>query len=117
MRMLLRYSLLSVGVILGVYHLLLAAKGLFVARNEEPPWFWIFLFSGPLTTLPGSLTAFFEPRIGAIWLICGGVLPFIAAIAVPTNQDFRSALWFFSVYSGPLVLLGLVAVILSKGKA
>ncbi|TLY20315.1 MAG: hypothetical protein E6K68_08160 [Nitrospirae bacterium] len=118
MRRILKYSLLALGILAGSHHLWLAIKAWFVFRNDEPFPLYIFMFAGPLSTLPASITAFFKPKVGGTWLICGSILAFIAAmVTAGPKRDLDTAMWFFTNYSAPMLVLGIAVFLLArKGK-
>lgn len=107
--------MLVMGIVVGVLHLRIALRGWFVARNTEPASFWVFLFTGPVSTLPASITAFFKPKIGGLWLICGALVSYVFAMAaLGAKGDFSRAIWFLTRCSGPMLALGLAFLFLSR---
>ena len=117
MRSVFKYTLLLAGILIGTYHLWLSFKAWFVFRNNEPVSLWIFMFSGPLSTLPASITAFYEPKIGSSWLICGSIISFIfAMVAAGDERDLDTAVWFLTTYSAPLFVLGLGVFLVAREK-
>jgi len=104
----LRYILLLAGILLGCTHLWLALKAMFVFRNDEPSSTWNFIMSGPLSTLPAVIVSYFWPTIGGTWLIFGSVLSFLFAIAsMQTDRNLHDIVWYFTAYSGPMLVLGI----------
>jgi hypothetical protein len=100
-------ALLLLAILLGSYHLWLTVKAVFVFRNDEPVSLWVFTFTGPLSTLPASITGAFLPKIGGTWLVCGAVLSFVAAMVTAGPQwDLAAATWFLTKYSGPMLVVG-----------
>lgn len=117
MERILKYTLLLVGVLVGILHLWLAIKAMFVFRNQEPIPMWIFVVTGPLSTLPAIVTAFFWPRIGGSWLICGSVVSFLAALTnMEVNKGLQDIIWYFTSYSAPMVVLGIALLLLENKK-
>ncbi len=117
MERILKYALLLVGVLVGILHLWLAIKAMFVFRNQEPLSMWIFVLTGPLSTLPAIVTAFIWPRIGGSWLICGSVVSSVAALTnVELNKGLQEIIWYFTSYSAPMVVLGIALLSLERNK-
>jgi len=111
-RWIVRHVVLLAGIIFGIRHLWLAFGAWFVFRGDEPMFLKIFMLTGPLSTLPASITAFFRPKIGSMWLICGSVVSFIAVMtdAVP-KRDFDQIVW---TYCAPMLVLGVLALFTIK---
>jgi len=108
-----KYVLLLAGFLVGTYHLWLTVKAVFVFRIHEPISLWTFVFTGPLSTLPASITAFFKPKIGGTWLIGGSVVSFLAALAtVAPEGDFTALIGFLKTYSAPILVLGVATFLL-----
>jgi len=104
----LMYILLFVGILVGCRHLWLAVKAMFVFRNDEPASTWYFIMSGPLSTLPAVVIAFFWPKIGGSWLIFGSILSFLLAImSMQGDPNLHDIIWYFTAYSVPMLILGL----------
>ncbi len=117
MKGILKYALLAVGVLIGSLHLWLAIKAMFVFRNEEPISMWIFVFSGPLSTLPAIVTGFFSPTIGSSWLICGSIVSLVAAFTnVEVNKGLQEMIWYFTSYSAPMLVLGIALLLAGNNK-
>ena len=90
---------------MGCAHLWLALKAMFVFRSDEPASTWHFIVSGPLSTLPAVIVSYFWPKIGGTWLIVGSVLSFLFAIAsMQTDRNLHDIVWYFTLYSAPMVL-------------
>jgi len=112
MREIIRYGLFIMGLFIGGVHLKLALKALFIFRNNEPISMWVSVIAGPLSTLPSVIIAFFWPKVGGLWLICGAILSLIAiTINLGANRDSPSIIWYFLRYSAPMLALGLVALL------
>ena len=113
-----KYILLLVGIVLGCAHLWLALKAMFVFRSDEPASTWNFIVSGPLSTLPAVIVSYFWPKIGGTWLIVGSVLSFLFAIAsMQTDRNLHDIVWYFTAYSGPMLVLGIGAIFCSTSKS
>ena len=72
-----RIELLGVfaaGAVLGIWHLGMGGRALFVFRSDEPFSSWVWVLSGPLSTLPAVALAIFSRRWSATWLITAGVI-------------------------------------------
>ncbi len=114
-RRIFKWALLPLGLFLGLAHLRLAAKAGFVARGTEPFSFWVALLTGPASTLPGSLTAFFKPVAGGLWLSCGAFISYLAMMsALGPEADFAKSVSYFGRISGPMLALGLAAIFLAR---
>ena len=97
MRTMLRLALLLGGIGMGLWHLKLGVRAGFVARNDEPLSFWIFLLTGPFSTLPASITSFFRPAIGGTWLCCGALISYVAVMtALGPKGDLDASLLTFT---------------------
>ncbi|MFQ5597980.1 MAG: hypothetical protein ACE5GK_08010 [Nitrospiria bacterium] len=117
MQKLLGYSIIIIGLITGLFHLRFAVEGWFISRNNEPFTFWLFLFSGPLSTLPAVIVSFFWKKIGGIWLIAGALLSSAAWVFSPgAGEDNGDLLRFFLSYSIPMLVLGLSLLLLNYSK-
>lgn len=108
LKLIIRYILLSVGIIVGIFHLKQGLKAMFVFRANEPIGMWVSIIAGPLSTLPAILVSFFLPKIGGMWLICGSILSAIAFLI--TTHTFRDIIWYLLGYSVPMFILGFVAL-------
>ena len=105
--------LYTIAIVVGVYHLWLAFKAIFVFRNDEPLSLWIFTLAGPLSTLPASVTGIYNSKIGGLWLVCGAIVSFVAAMfTAGSNVDIDTGAWFLKMYSGPMLLLGIAFIAL-----
>ncbi len=117
MERVLKYVVLLVGILVGSAHMWLAVKAMFVFRHHEPTSMWIFVTTGPLSTLLAVITAFFWPKIGGTWLVCGSVLSFVAALAnMEINKGVQEITWYFISYSAPMLLLGIAVLLLQSNK-
>ena len=114
-RICLKLAVLAVGIYVGLQHLKVGAKAWFTARNDEPAAFWLAIYAGPLCTLPASITAFFNERVGGWWLICGAFLFYIGAMgALGPEATTDNAIWFLSRWSAPMIAIGLAFLFLAK---
>jgi len=95
----------------------LALKAMFVFRSDEPASTWHFIVSGPLSTLPAVIVSYFWPKIGGTWLIAGSVLSFLFAIAsMQTDWNLHDIVWYFTLYSGPMLVLGIGTIFCGTSK-
>ena len=105
--------LLSVGVLLGIWHAQMATRTIFTFRNDEPYTSWVGIFAGPLSTLPAVALALYRRRWSALWLIGGGVISFIAlsvkatAKGNPVGESVEFLTSFLLIVVCPMVALGL----------
>ena len=105
--------LLSVGVLLGIWHAQMATRTIFTFRNDEPYTSWVGILAGPLSTLPAVALALYRRRWSAHWLIGGGAISFIAlsvkAVAKgnPVGESAEFLTSFLMIVIGPMVALGL----------
>ena len=111
----LRLALLLAGIGIGLWHLKLGARAWFVARNDEPLSFWIFLLTGPFSTLPASIASFFRPVFGGTWLCCGALICYVAVMnALGPKGNLDASVSGFIRYSAPMLALGLAAFIMAR---
>lgn len=103
-----KYLVFILGLIIGIMHLKVATKALFVFIEAEPASTWILVLFGPGSTFPAVLVSFFWPRIGGIWLIGGSIISIIAASVGLAGKGFEGLIGYFIKYSGPMLLLGIV---------
>ncbi len=114
-RKLITAAIFLAALILGWYHLRLGMKAIFVFRNNEPLDSWIAIIAGPLSTLPATVLALFKKRLGAYWLIMGGLISFAAFLFIREDIEFlqyilRVALMILI----PMIGLGSAFIIISK---
>ena len=110
-----RYAFLIVGILLGLFHLRLAAKALFVFRGDESLLLRLFVLFGPLSTLPASITAFFRPLIGATWLIVGSAVSFLFVVMDERQEgDFSTLMSILTTYSLPMFALGVALLFIYR---
>jgi hypothetical protein len=67
-------TLILIGVVVGVLHLQEGFVALFLFKNNEPISAWILIIAGPLSTLPATIQAYFNKRIGGWWLIISSII-------------------------------------------
>src|SRR6266702_8468868 len=107
--------LLAIGLWIGGEQLWVASKAIFVARNDEPIWFWIWVLSGPVSVLPASILATFKPKDGGAWLVLGAIasLPtsFLAIAAHKSEEALPVASDIFVRYGLSMFALGIGSLI------
>lgn len=113
MQRIITYGVLIIGILIGIAHLKVGIKTAFVFSVNEPILAWVFVLSGPLSTLPAAIVAFFWPKIGGMWLVVGSLLSLIAvAILGVEGGDLKNIIVrYFISYSTPMLMLGLVALL------
>ena len=96
-------ALILIGVVVGFFHHIEGITAIFVFKNNEPISSWIFMITGPLSTLPATITAYFSKRIGGWWLILSGIisLGFFFYLA-----EDRTNMTFILMNVLPMLLLG-----------
>ena len=67
-------ALLVIGAGIGLLQTKKGLKAIFVFGNNEPISSWAFILSGYVSTLPATVAAFFNKKIGGWWLIIGGLI-------------------------------------------
>lgn len=101
------------GLILGVWHLSIGSRAVFVLREDDPLSLLIVFLAGPLSTLPAALLAIFSRRLSVVWLIAGAVISFGALMAYGMGRAETAetiaemALMHLLMTAGPMILLGL----------
>jgi hypothetical protein len=101
----LRLLLTLAGIAVGVWHLDLALRALFVFRESEPVSSWIAVSTGPLTTLVATLVGSWQRKIGGTWLIVSGAIALISFVigeGALTARTFQYAL----LISAPMTAIG-----------
>jgi hypothetical protein len=107
------FLLVAVGVALGLWHLWLAAGAIFVFREGEPFWSWLFILSGPGATLVCVIIAALRQTAGGYLLIALAVAStLVLAVATRNASDVMLAdLWRIGL---PMAALGLAFVFAGK---
>ena len=96
-------ALILIGVVVGIFHLQEGIMAIFVFKNNEPISSWIFMISGPLSTLPATITAYFNKRIGGWWLIFSGIISLCFFFYLAED---RTNMTFILMNVLPMLLLG-----------
>ena len=104
---------LAIGLAIGAWHLWFAAQAIFVFRNGEPISSWLTIVLGPGSTLIATIVAFWNDRVGGIWLICGGLISLVVFAATGAG-NYEDIIPFVSQISAPMALLGASILFLSK---
>jgi hypothetical protein len=107
-KLIIRYIFLSIGIIVGIFHLKQGLKAMFVFRANEPISMWVSVIAGPLSILPAVLVSFFLPKVGGLWLICGSIVSIVAFLT--TTYTVRDIVWYLLAYSFPMFIFGFVAL-------
>ena len=109
-----RYALIAVGLLLGIWHFKVAIKAMFVFRDNDPSSMWNFILTGPLSTLPAVIVSFLWPKIGGSWLLLGAVLSAVFAVIATLDQRL---IWVILLYCAPMLILGLGLLLLGNQRA
>jgi hypothetical protein len=112
----LKLVLFFFSLLIGLWHLGIALKALFVFRNNESLLMWIFIFFGPLSTFPATLASFYWIRMGGFWLVLGGVISFLCLMFLDTPGYKTDIVQYLIKYSSPMIFLGLLALIVRNRK-
>lgn len=103
------------GVVIGCVQLVIAFVGHSAFRGNEPwePWWpdFFIVITGYLT-LPAAILSFFFPKAGGGWLVSMAVISFFALVQVA--NDFQWIFRWFLIYSFPMLVLGVVALLLGN---
>jgi hypothetical protein len=96
---------------IGVFHLFQGFMSIFVFKENEPILSWVCMLSGPVSTLPATITAIFNRKLGGYWLISGGVLSGI--LFIWWTSIVQS--WFYIlIVTAPMIFLGAAFLRLPK---
>jgi len=104
-------SLVAIGV--GVIHLRMALRAVFVFREGEPIWSWVIILAGPGSTLFAALLGWFRPQIGGIWLLAGSVISLLALTFLEggVTANVVQLVWRIA---GPMAAIGLAFLLLNR---
>jgi hypothetical protein len=103
-----------IAFLIALIHLKYGIKALFVFTNYEPFSLFLTLVLGPLSTLPALVIGLFWKRIGALWLILGSVISFVLIIPSLVPKGIYGIFYYFLMFSGPMLLIGLFLLYLRK---
>ena len=104
---------LCVALVVGVWHLDLALRAIFVFRNNEPITSWAAVLLGPGSSLIAALLAIFAKKLGGYWLVVGGCLSLVVFI-VGERGISENLVPFLLMIFVPMLLVG-TAIIASSG--
>ena len=96
-------ALFIISFAIGSFHFFQGFMSIVILENE-PLSAWVCILSGPISTLPATITAIFNRKIGGYWLISGGVISGTSFIWwIKTTES-----WFYIlVGTMPMLLLGM----------
>ena len=106
-------SVLIAGAVLGIWHLGMGSRAVFVFRGDEPLSSWVWMLSGPLSTLPAVALAIFTRRWSAAWLVTAGLISLGALVigrggtAHPRGEFWELLLSYGIMVVVPMIGLGL----------
>ena len=100
------------GVAIGCIQLVISFVTHFAFRGTEPWWPDLFLIIAGYLTLPAAILSFFFPEAGGVWLVSMAVISSFALVQFV--NDFAAIFRWFLIYSFPMLVLGVVALLLSK---
>ena len=104
--------LVAAGV--GIFHLKQGLLAIFVFKNNEPISSWILILSGPVSTLPATITGIFNRKVGGWWLIAGSVISLSLFFII--TED-KTNLTFFLINVLPMLLIGICFLKLRSEKS
>src|SRR5258708_37853761 len=105
MRLAILLPLVAAGIALGLGHLWHAVGAIFVFREGEPFWSWVFILSGPGATLVCVTIAAWRQSVGGYLLIVLAVFSTsVLWIAMPAIDVIVADLWRVAL---PMAALGL----------
>lgn len=104
-------GVLLAGAILGIWHLGMGSRAVFVFRSDEPFSSWVWVLSGPLSTLPAVALAIFSRRWSATWLITAGLIS-LGALVVGRGGTAhpRGAFWELLLSHGIVVMVPMIGL-------
>jgi hypothetical protein len=100
-----RSAVLGAGILVGLWHLWIAAQAIFVFRTGEPFASWVIILLGPASTLLAVLSALVSRHIAGYWLLAGG-LASLVIFAVYASSGATESVYFALRISGPMALIG-----------
>lgn len=108
-----RYGLSVLLTGMGLVHLRVALRAVFVFGSDEPVWSWVVILAGPGSTLLAAILSWWAPRVGGTWLVAGSVLSMLALLMIEgrvTPNFFQLVLWF----AGPIAALGVGLYLIAR---
>jgi hypothetical protein len=103
---------LIVGVLIGLWHLWLAAGSVFVFRSGEPWSSWVAVLLGPGLTLVAVVIAMFSLRVGGVVLLAGACIS-LAALTAGDGPQYSTVMPFSIRVALPMAVLGIALLVLS----
>jgi hypothetical protein len=109
-------ALIAAAMVIGLYHVTIAGRALFVFREDEPVSSWVTIVAGPLLTLPFGVLAIRWPRTGGLGLIIGGTLSVVSCFVLEgrINSNVVGLLLWIAM---PMWVLGGGILLLVHGAA
>lgn len=101
------YVATIIGFVIGLWHLYLAQKAIFLFKEGEHWTSWAYMLCGPLSTLPAMVISLFKRKFAGIWLILGSIVStfiFIVGEKGATEYLFSMAVMF----ALPMLILGII---------
>jgi hypothetical protein len=114
-RFMLRLLIILGGIALGIWHLLLAMKAIFLFKTGEPFSSWLAIVAGPCMTLPAIIVSCFKDKMGGILLIIGGLVSLIS-ISVNVHFDRETIFPFSYMISAPMLAIGVFFLLTKKNR-
>jgi hypothetical protein len=99
--------------VLGLWHLKIALRAIFLFSNNEPLTSWIAILFGPCLTLIIGIIMIFAKKTGAYSLIAAGLISGVAFFIGEhgVTDNLSAFLWQISA---PMLLLGVATILLSN---
>lgn len=114
-RGLLKKGLLIIGLIIGLIHLKVGLKAMFVMTEKNHISLIFLILLGPLLTLPAVTLSYFRPKIGGILLISGGIISLIIIPVFGVEAfNLKEAFSYVIRYLIPMLILGCGVLYLNK---
>lgn len=105
--------LFAIAIGIGIFHFFEGSMSIFVFKENEPLLSWVCMLSGPISTLPATIAAIFNRKVGGYWLITGGAISGLSFIW--WTKIIES--WFFIlIVTVPMIFLGIAFVNIPKRK-
>lgn len=112
------WTLLILGLAVGVIHFWVSFWAIFVMRGDEAVWGAVIIGAGPLSTFPAVVIGFFFPKVGAVWLLTGPILSMIAlGMCIRSDLVLQVMMEGLLRYYVPMFSLGIghIYVCISQG--
>lgn len=95
---------------IGIAHLRLGTRAIFLFGQNEPAVSWMFVSFGPLLTLPAVVLSLFYEKAASYFLIAGGIISFISLVFVE-HLDLNGWLMAFSMIYVPMVAIAITLLL------